>query len=152
MKLTLNSIFSIIIIIILFVAVFFSWRDAFYRYRDGLRVEDIKRISLANAIYYSHYGYYAKSISLLIEEKLLEEEPKDPKTKISYYYAYMPKNQPSDYHLGAVLEKCSSDILDIDSDYNSTEGFWYGYPFNGIDPENKLSFRKQICIYDIRVE
>ena len=85
--------------------------------RDAQRIADTRQLQLALEIYFDANNHYPADLNLLVPESigLLS---KDPISNNDYIYAYYPENEPSYYHLGAILEAYGT-YLDSDNDCNS---------------------------------
>ena len=87
--------------------------------RDARRVSDTRQLQLALEIYFdTNNNNYPTSLNLLAPEFIVSL-PKDPVSGNDYIYAYYPANNPSRYHLGAILE-AYEESLSHDIDCNSS--------------------------------
>lgn len=89
------------------------------RGRDMVRTSSMKQIQLSLELYYDADNYYPVSLDLLTPN-YIASLPKDPISGNDYIYAYYPANNPSSYHLGAILEASEGSSLNNDSDCNSS--------------------------------
>lgn len=102
--------------------------------RDAVRIQRLQGIQFYLDAYYAKNHSFPATLS-----ELREEVPKDPKTHDDYLYAFYPPENPTAYHLGAILEFKNATILTRDSDFNS-KAAGYVNGFDGKDP-----------VYDIHI-
>jgi prepilin-type N-terminal cleavage/methylation domain-containing protein len=122
---TLIELLVVIAIIgILSSVVIASMNSARVKARDGRRVSDISSIKLALDLYYDEHQSYPLNYSALatgLAPSYIPTIPVDPSTSHTYYYAAMgcaagPVAPCTGYHLGAILEDGSNNVLRSDSD------------------------------------
>jgi hypothetical protein len=97
--------------------------------RDTRRLADIKQLQLALELYFDYPNSKYPNSLFDLSPKIIPSIPKDPLTKIDYYYC---KTSDTNYHLGADLEDSNNNILqhDIDKTDNACIS---GTPFSGSD-------------------
>ncbi len=158
---------GLVIAILLFILVIgiLSSYHPFYtkKVTDEARINDLQYLETHLDKYYSQYNFFPTSLtelskleSFLGEKKYLKFSPEktlevlimDPKTKKEYLYAFYPPENPTSYHLGAILELAGEDTIIVegaslknDADFNSaTAGYVNG--FDGKDPVYDLHIKK----------
>lgn len=143
---TINKKLGLIVVVGFTVLIFFvMWMNGWFSCskciaRDMRRINEIEYLQSNLDLYFWENNSYPTSL-LELRNLAKKDIPKDPKTKKDYLYAYYPSENPTAYHLGAVLELKKATILKNDSDFNS-ESAGYVNGFDGKDPVYDLHVSK----------